>query len=140
MIFLGLGDLAVRVVHVAESDRIRRTSRLTSRYDLAITDLTAVFFSLDPGHRDSLRTVRTFLHDAAAADRHFRITHQLVLRRVPILIKEEVETSDLIRTVVRAITCSDTAVVNHVVKALGTVNRSMHRTHNLARSLFALLT
>ena len=53
---------------------------------------------------------------------------------------EEVEAADLIRTVVRTVTGSNTAVVNHLVQTLMAVNRRCNWTNRLTRRLLTLHT
>ena len=139
-VLLEAGNLALLVIHVAEYDRVRRTYGLTCGYYFSVTDRASILLCLDTCRRNSLRTVRALLHDTAAADRNLRIAHQLVLRRVPILIQHEVESTNFVRAVVRAVPGSNAAVVHHVVEALSTVDRGSHGTNNFAWSLFALLT
>ena len=86
--------------------------------DLAVANRPAVLLSLDPGRSDPLRAVGALFHHTTAANCDLRVTHQLVLRRVPILVKQEVKPANLVRAVVRTVTRADAAVVDHVVKTL----------------------
>ena len=63
----------------------------------------------------------------------------LRLRRVPILIQQEVEPAHLVRAVVRAVARADAAVVDHVVQAFVVVDGRGHRADHLARRVLALL-
>ena len=51
MVLLGLGDLAVLVVHITEDDRVGRTRRLASRHHFAVANPAAVLLRLDPRDR-----------------------------------------------------------------------------------------
>ncbi len=87
---------------------------------------------------DALHAVGAFLHDAAAADGHVRIAHELELGRLPVLEEQEVESPHLIGTVIRAVARADAAVVDHVVQAFARVNGRLYRTNKLAGRVFAL--
>src|ERR1044072_2518663 len=77
---------AVRIVDVAENDHVRRTGGLACGSDLAVAHFSVLELCLDLRVLNALHAVRAFLHHAAAAHRHLRVAHQLVSRRVPVLI------------------------------------------------------
>ena len=62
----------------------------------------------------------------------------MIRRRVPILIKEEIEPAHFVWTVVRTILGADAAVVNHVVQAFCTVHCRVNRTDRFARRVLAM--
>ena len=66
-----LRDPAVRVVQVAEDDRLGRARRLAGGHDLAVADRPALAFSASMrAGADALHAVGALLHHAAAAHRH----------------------------------------------------------------------
>src|SRR5688572_12972733 len=84
-------DTTVRIVNVAENDHFRRTNCLACGDDLSVTHFPPFELRLNLCVLYSLHAVRAFLHDAAAAHTHFGIAHQLIQRRVPVLVEEKVE-------------------------------------------------
>ena len=118
---------------------MRGAGLCAGRNDGAIGDGLILFIGFDARPVDALHAVSAFFHDAAAADGHFRIAHELELRSFPVLEAQEVEAAHFIRTVIRAVARSDTALVDHVVKAFGAVHRGAHGTNLLAWSVLALL-
>ena len=95
---------------------------------------------------DALHAVGAFFHHAAHADRDVRVALEvrrgadLLLaertlvevvgdQRVALVVVEEVEAADLVRTVIRTITGSDTAVVDHLVQSLMAVTRCCNRAN-----------
>src|SRR6202171_2423133 len=109
-------DLAVRSVEVAEDDGVRRAGLLASRLQIAIFDGGVGALGINTMLADALHAVGAFFHDAAAADRYIGIAHELELRCLPVLEKQEVKSPHFVRAVVGTITRADTAVVDHVIK------------------------
>src|SRR5580700_9120937 len=130
---LQLGDAAVRVVGVAENDGLGRARRLARGHDFAVGNRAVLLFGLDARVVYTLHAVRALFHDAAAAHSDFGIALQLERRRLPVLETEEVESTHLVRAVIRAIPRADAAVVHHVIQAFGTVHRRAHWANLLAR-------
>src|SRR4029077_15011651 len=135
---LELGDAAIRIVGVAKNDGLGGARRLAGGDNFAVANGTILLFGLDARVVDALHTVSAFLHDPAAAHGDFRIAHKLELRRFPILEAQEIEAAHFVRTVVGAVARADTAVVDHVVQAFGTMDRGAYWADLLARSVFAL--
>ena len=136
---LQLRHAAVRIVDVAEDDRVGRAHRLARRHDLAVANLATFALGLDARGVDALHAVGALLHHAAAADGDVGIALQLELRRVPVLEQQEVEAAHLPRAVVRAVPRADAAVVDHVVQALVAVHGGRDRAHHFAGRVLALL-
>src|SRR5207247_1171119 len=124
---------ADRIIQVAEDDGAGRARGLAGGNHLAVGDRTILTLGLDARGADALDAVRTLLHHAAAADRDIRIAQQLQGGRVEVAVLEEVETADLVRTVVGAVARADAAVVDHVVQALVAMHRGADRTYDFAR-------
>src|SRR5947199_3393245 len=137
---LGLepGHPALGVVDVSEDDRLARARLLASGLDLAVADRPPLVAGVDAHPLDALDAVRAFLHDAAAAHRDFRVSHQLEGGRAPVLVEEEVEAAHLVRAVVRAVPRAYAAVVDLVVEALVAVDGGGDRADGLARRVLAL--
>src|SRR5437763_15072045 len=57
----------------------------------------------------------------------------------PLVVIEKIETPNLERTIVRAITRADTAVVRHNVQPVFAVNGGVDRANRLARGVLAVL-
>src|SRR5581483_3696768 len=95
---------------------------------------------IDLGFVDSLHAIGTLLHDAAAAHADVGIAHQLQAGRLKILEQVEIESPHLVRAIVRAVAGAHAAVVDHIIQAFGAVRGSLHRTYQLAGSVFALHT
>src|SRR5215471_5324497 len=64
---LQLRNAAVRIVQVAEHDRVGGTRLLAGGLELAVTHAALLFFGADLRAGDPLHTVRALLHHAAAA-------------------------------------------------------------------------
>ena len=136
---LQLRHAAVRVVDVAEHDRVGRARRLARRHHLAVANLAIVELGRHARVVDALHAVGALLHHAAAADGDVGVALQLEAGRVEVLIQQEVEPPHLVGAVVRAVARADAAVVDHVVQAFVAVRRGRHRAHHLARRRLALL-
>src|SRR4029077_16382908 len=89
---------------------------------------------------NALHAIRTLFHHTAAAHGHIRIAHHLVLRRLPILKQQKIETSHFVRAVVRAVARAYAAVVGHVVQTFRAVYGCADRAHHLTGRVFALHT
>src|SRR4029078_9815423 len=88
---LALRGLAVRVVDVAEDDRVGRTRGLTGGDDVAVSNLSIFELGGDARLIDALHAVRALLHHTAAAHGDVGISHQLQAGRIEIRIQHEVE-------------------------------------------------
>ena len=129
---------------------------MTGRFNLTVSNFTVFFMRLDTRRIDALNTIRAFFHDTARTDGHIRIAHGLqafgvnvrLLRvvhhlsvatapegRTSVIIK--VEAAHFLRAVVRAIAGADTAVVHHVVQALGGVHGRADRADLFAHAATA---
>src|SRR5262249_26858242 len=93
----------------------------------------------DPRLVDPLHAERALLHHAAEADRHIRVAHQLEAGRRLVGVVVEVESTDLVRAVVRAVLRADAAVVRHLVEPLGAMRRRPDRADDLAGGVLAVL-
>src|SRR5256714_9600079 len=133
-------DAARRVVQVAEDYRLGRAGLLARGLYLAVFDFVAALLLLDFGELDALDAIGALLHHAARAHTDFGVAHHLVAGRVPVLIEEEVEASNFVRTVVRAVARADAAVVDHVVRAFGAVHGGVDGADALARRVLAVHT
>src|SRR5208282_4039595 len=87
---------------------------------------------------DPLDAIGALFHDSAAAHGDIRIAHAIEARRLEVGVEIEIETADLVGTVVRAIPRADATVVRHVVQAFGAVRGGSDRADVLARRVFAL--
>src|SRR5690606_12484287 len=76
---LQLHDAALRIVQIAEHDRVGRADLLAGRPDVAVADLPPFRLRIDPRLVDALHAVGALLHHAAAADRHVGIALRLQL-------------------------------------------------------------
>ena len=132
---LALGDIAVRVGHIAERKRLGRTCGLAGRFDFA--DRTVLPIRRDARLRDALQAEGALLHHAASAHGDIGIAR---LRRALLLLRkrEVIEAADLVGAVIGAEPRADAAVVHHHVQPLGIVHRRPHRADDLARRLLAL--
>ena len=74
---LHLGHAAIRIVHIAKHDRIRRARGLAGRDDIAVLNRFAADFGIDLRAANSLDAVGALFHNAAAANRDIRIATQL---------------------------------------------------------------
>lgn len=72
----------------------------------------------DTGGADALNAVGAFFHRPAPPYRHVRISHRLKAGRVVIRVLEEIEASDFVGTIVRAITRADAPVINLQIESL----------------------
>src|SRR5690349_16826079 len=128
-------DATRRIVHIAEVDRLGRTSSLTRSDDLAVAHFAVFQLRLNLRVLNALHAVSALLHHATTTHTHFGIAHQLISRRVPVLIKEEVEPAHLVRAVVGTILRAHAAVVDHVVQSFRAVHGGVNRTNRLARRI-----
>src|ERR1700723_1082063 len=117
------GDAAVRVIDIAENDRLRRASALAGCDDFAVAHFAVLLFGSNFCGIDALHAVRAFFHHAAAAYGDVGIAHAVEAGRGVIRIEQEIEAPDFVRAIVRAVARADAAVVNHFVQAFGAVHR-----------------
>ena len=97
---------------------------------------------------NSLDTHAALLHDSTASNRYVRIqyhAHQAVLRWVEVgkllitWVVEPVETTHLVRAVVRAVTRTDASVVRHLIQSFIRVRGGGNGANRLTRSVVAVL-
>src|SRR5437588_6172025 len=113
----------VGLVDAAEDDGAGRARLLARRPDFEVADVAALVPAPDLGLADALDAVGAFLHDAAAAAAHVRVSLQLEAGRAVVgVVIEEVEAPDLVGAVVGAVARADAAVVDHLVEAVGAVD------------------
>src|SRR5207245_3427857 len=79
-----------------------------------------------------------FLHDAAAAYRHFWIASQPQDFGVEIRVGQEIEAPHLVRAVVGTVARADAAVIDHIVEAVTAVHGGRYRADELAGCVFAV--
>src|SRR6185437_3482417 len=128
---------AAAFVHIAETDRLRRARLLASGLNRSIHDRGPAHFRGNLRAANSLHAIGALLHHAAAADRDIRIAQRLERLRREIREGEEIEATNLVRAVVRAVTRADAAVVCHVVEAVVAVHRRPDRADVFARGVLA---
>src|SRR3990172_5106901 len=103
-----LRDKRIRIVNTTKSNGAGRTSLCACSCKFAIHYFTSFCFGLVFRLVNTLDTERAFFHHTAAADSYVRI--QLIWQRFRTFVITPVEGTYLIRTVVRAVTCTDTTV------------------------------
>src|SRR5260221_5197183 len=139
-----MGDQAFFIIYIPEDDRVGRAGLLAgSPYILHIFQGTVFFFRFQLAFLQTLNTESTFFHYPSGANRYVRIKHhtgqviihleygriQLTYCRLVLVVREAVrsrvispvEAAYLERTVVRAITGTDTTVVCHLVETFTAV-------------------
>src|SRR4051794_31756806 len=79
---LAARDGTVRVVDIAEDNRLGRAALLAGGDDFAVVERTLFALGVDDGMADALQAIGAFLHDAAPAHGHFRVPR---LRRATVL-------------------------------------------------------
>src|ERR1700690_4422246 len=95
---LELRHPAVGIVDVAKDNRIGRAGLLAGRLQGSVFNLElAIFahrrrFGVNAMLGNALHAIRALFHDAAAAHGDVGIAHQLILRSLPVLEQQEVET------------------------------------------------
>ena len=133
-----LGDAAIRIVDIAEDNRLGRTGLLASGHDLAVAHLAIFFFRADLRLIDALHAVGAFFHNAAGAHRDVRIMQELGALRFKVAVQEEIEATNFIGTVIRTVAGANAAIVGHVIEPFVAMGCRMNGTNQLARSIFAL--
>src|SRR5437764_229497 len=83
-------------------------------------------FPIRFGGIDSLDAVRALFHDAAAAYRNIGVVKQSQARSFIVREQIEIESADLVRTVVGTVAGPHAAVIDHVVEAFGAVAGSLN--------------
>src|SRR5579883_2529452 len=139
-LLLPLPHFRVRVIQIAEADRLRRTCLLAGRLECAIGDRHASSFAGDLGRANTLNAVGTFLHHTPTADGDFRVTAELECVGFPVLKSEEIESANFVRAAVRTVSRPDTTVVDHVVEAIMTVHGRPDGTNVFTRRILAVHT
>src|SRR6185437_13260032 len=92
---LPLRNLAVRIVQIAEHDRVRRAGSLAGRDNFTVLHFAVFLLRHDLCVVDALHAVRALFHDAAAANRDIGIALQLDAFGFPIGIEQEVKAANL---------------------------------------------
>src|SRR5690606_12445231 len=104
-------DPAVRIVEIAEYDGLGRADRLAGGDHIPVGNGAAGLLGFDAGMRDTLHTIRAFLHHAALA--HGNVGILMGLRAQAVVgILEEVEAPHLVGTVIRTKARPHAAVVD----------------------------
>src|SRR5581483_8154146 len=132
------GYAIVRVILIAKNNCLRRACLHACGLNFLVADESIFDLRSDLRLLDALHAIGTFLHHAAATYAYVRIPLHFPGLVGPVLEQHEIEAAYLIRTVIRAVAGTDTAVVNHVVQPLGTVICRLHRTHQLTWRVLAL--
>jgi hypothetical protein len=100
---LSLVDLAVLVIDVTKNDGMGWAGSLACCYHFTVLDGTPFFFRLDTSFVDALHAVGAFFHYTARTDGYFGVAQQSQGRDIFLDVLEEVESPDLIRTVIGAV-------------------------------------
>ena len=132
------GHAAVRIVKIAEHDRLRRAGLLACGLDRPVGQRlpqTARFYLV---LFDPLHTERTLLHDAARADHDVRVEDE-VLKPILVRVVEPVEPPHFVRAVVAAVPGADAPVVRLLVQPFVTVRGGKHRADRFTRRVRAVL-
>lgn len=150
-----LGDIAFEIVQVTKLDGLGWTGILTSGSDFVGTNLAMLDLGLNFSGLNALNAVGAFLHYTTTANGDFRVHHQVLQFSVTfgnlvgtgvlkesfcIAVVEEVKSTHLIRTVVTAVSSTDAAVINHVVKPFVAVHRCGDRADGFAWSILTVVT
>lgn len=155
---------AIFVGDVSKHNRFSRASLLAGSDNVSVSNGSSSFLRFNSCFVDPLNAVGAFFHDPSTPDgdvwvvQHFEKLHSALLRfldrsrngaGVPRLgvVRElslviapvqVVKPSYLVRTVVRAVSSSDAAVVNHLVQTFVAMDGCGNRTDWLARCFFAM--
>jgi hypothetical protein len=141
-VILELGHFTVLIIEIPKGASLSRTALFASDRD-AFDNLLAylrIERSVSLTLVNALNTISTFLHDTTESHRHVRITPHVEQFILVLSIVIEVETTHFERTVVRTITCTNTAVINHIVQPLWAVYGSRYGTNILTWRGLTLLT
>src|SRR6185436_2593240 len=130
----------IRIVDIAKHNRLRWASGLTRCDNFSIANLSIFFFCGNARSIDALHTIGAFFHDTATADTDVGIALHLNRRGIPILEEVEVETSDFVWAIIRAIPCTHTTVVHHVIQPFFTMNCRTDWADRFTRGIFTLHT
>src|SRR5581483_931886 len=132
-----LVDAAIRVVPVAEHERVGGTGLGTGRLQLAVAHRATLPRRLAADPADALDAEGALLHHPLAADGDVRVElrgERLRPGRIP-----PVEEAHVVGAVVAAVAGADTAVVHLQVEPILAVNTGVHRADGLAGRVRALL-
>ena len=94
------GDFALGIVEIAEDNGAGGASCLTGGNDLAVFNLTLLDSGADIGRFYPLHAIGAFLHDAPRANGDLGISDIIPLVDVRMGVIQEVESTDLIGTVI----------------------------------------
>src|SRR5574343_1068936 len=160
--FTYLVQFTVGIVGVTEYDSVGRTSLLTSCFHIAVGDHSVLFLRFQFTFLQTLDTERTFFDHTTATYSNIRVQYhagEIVVHHEYSIIQgtytflqlvnweadgsgiiSPVKATYFIRTVVRAITGTDTTVIGHLVQTFAAVVGSGYRTNVLTWSVVAMLT
>src|ERR1044072_2669123 len=154
LLFLGthLVDAAFLVIHVTEYDSVCCACLLTSSFGFTILNGAAFFLGSQFSILQALYAERTFFHYTAATNHYVRVQYhagqvivhishivQVVFEAVCTVEVSPVKAAYFIRTVVGAVTGTDTTVICHLVNTFRAVVGSSHRTNVLTGSIITVL-
>jgi len=122
--------VAADAMQIAKRDRLRWTSILASRGDFVVANLAVFGLGLN----------LFVLNALVAITRRQFVCTRVLEECLGVGVIEEVKATYFVWTVVTAISSTDTAVVDHVVKSFMTVNRRSDRTNRFARSILTVMT
>ena len=130
-----LCNFVIGICHVSERNGPRRARRLTCRNHFA--DWLIVAIGGNPRLRDPLYAKSAFLHHAARANGHFRVSR---FRRSLFLLgeREIIEAAHLVGAIVGTKPRANAPVVDHDVEALGIMHRRADGANDFAGSLLAM--
>src|SRR5262249_46134378 len=125
------------ILQVAEGDGLCRARLHAGGDDLAVPHRAAVGLRIHLRRADALQAEGALLHHARAT--HGDVWIELEVERRRPVRSEPIEAAHLVRAVVAAVACADTAVVDLAVQPFLSMVGGVHRTDGLARRVVTLL-
>src|SRR5579883_903608 len=134
---LALRNGALRIVSIAEDDRLRGAALLARGNHIAVMQLTIVPTGSDLSRSNPLDAIGALFHDAAATNGDLRVPRLGGAIHL-VSVGVEIEATDLVRAIVGAKSRPDTAVVDHKVETLMIMDSGMYGTNHFARRVLAM--
>src|SRR5690625_3280091 len=130
-------DPRVRILDIAEDDRVRRTGLRARGHDLAIHHATILELRISLGTTDPLHAEGALLHDTFLADQNIWV--QLPVQWHRALLGVPVVVTDLVRALDSTVKGADTSVVELGIQSIRGVIRSVDRRVELSERVRSLI-
>ena len=153
--------IAFFIIYITKVNSIGRAGLHTGCFYVSYNGWVLVLFCIQFAILQALYAERTFFNNTTAANCYIRIQYHsgkivihlehyfihiyitqwflIVSETVSSVIVKPVKAAHFVRAVISTISCTDTTVINHLIKAFAAVVCSSHRANVFARRIITML-